>query len=150
MAVITQDEVKTLLQITDSSKDDLIDALIPIIEDDIREYCNQNFQDAPLVPSWQVWMKLPVSKMIYFNFNASLGNGLKSESQGEYSYTRDENMAGYPAGLMKAFDKAKVARIQQTKITGQYREMRGFTEQQIAAGYEFRGSADNILNESIP
>ena len=35
MAIATRSEIKTLLQISGTAKDDLIDALIPIIQDDI-------------------------------------------------------------------------------------------------------------------
>lgn len=34
-----------MLQITATTQDNLIDQLIPLIEDDIREYCNNNFND---------------------------------------------------------------------------------------------------------
>jgi hypothetical protein len=42
--IISRNEVKTLLQITDATKDDLIDALIPILQDDILAYLNNNFK----------------------------------------------------------------------------------------------------------
>lgn len=41
--IATRSEIKTLLQITDTSKDSLIDALIPIVQDEIVEYCNSHF-----------------------------------------------------------------------------------------------------------
>jgi len=38
-------EIKALLEMTTTTKDDLIDRLIPIIEDDIRQYCNNAFNN---------------------------------------------------------------------------------------------------------
>jgi hypothetical protein len=46
--IITRAEVKTLLGITDTSKDALIDALLPLVQDDLINYCNQHFDKAAL------------------------------------------------------------------------------------------------------
>jgi hypothetical protein len=43
--IATLDEIKLLLQITDSSQDALITALIPICEDYLIDYCNNSFLD---------------------------------------------------------------------------------------------------------
>jgi len=45
MMIATREEIKTLLSITAVTQDPLIDTLIPIIESDIREYCNNGFND---------------------------------------------------------------------------------------------------------
>lgn len=147
MAVITLAEAKTLLQITDTTKDALITALIPIIEDEIREYTNQEWTDAPDTPIWQNWMKLPVSRMIGFNLNKNAGNGLRSESIGTYSYTKAAMSGSYPTEIMNAFDKVKVARIQQPKKRQQYREMRGLDEWQLTQNYEPRGNVEGIADD---
>lgn len=42
--IATRSEIKTLLQISDSTKDTLIDALIPIVQDEIVEYCGNHFE----------------------------------------------------------------------------------------------------------
>jgi len=44
--IITLQECKTLLNITNSIKDNQISMLLPIIEDEIREYCNNKFLDS--------------------------------------------------------------------------------------------------------
>ena len=147
MAVITLTEAKVLLQITGITQDALITALIPIVEDDIREYTNQDFQDAPTTPSWQAWMKLPVSRMIGYNLNKNAGNGLQSESIGTYSYTKSAMTGAYPAEIMKSFDKVKVARLTQAKIKGQYRDLRGMNEEQISTGIEPRGEVDEVITD---
>ena len=41
--IITTAEVKALLQITDTSQDTLIDTLIPIVQDQIVQYCHNSF-----------------------------------------------------------------------------------------------------------
>jgi hypothetical protein len=145
MAVITLTEAKVLLQITSTTQDALITALIPIIEDEIREYTNQNWTDAPDAPSWQAWMKLPVSRMIGYNLNKNAGNGLQSESVGTYSYTKAAMIGAYPAEIMKAFDKVKVASMVQAKVRGQYRELRGLSDANISSGIEPRGSYDQVI-----
>lgn len=43
--IATKSELKTLLNITSMEQEDLIDLLIPTIEDDIRQYCNNGFRD---------------------------------------------------------------------------------------------------------
>jgi hypothetical protein len=45
MAIATREEIKTLLQITGTDQDALIDALIPIMTDFIHRYCNNDFLD---------------------------------------------------------------------------------------------------------
>ena len=45
MAIITLDEVKDILSIDGDSYDNDIDRLIPYVQDDVCEYCNNYFQD---------------------------------------------------------------------------------------------------------
>jgi hypothetical protein len=44
--IATKAEIKRLLSNTSMAQDELIDQLIPVIEDDIRQYCNNGFRDA--------------------------------------------------------------------------------------------------------
>ena len=41
--IITVDEVKTLLEITGTSKDKIIENLIPLVQDFVLTYCNNEF-----------------------------------------------------------------------------------------------------------
>jgi hypothetical protein len=43
--IASRTEIKAILQVTTTTNDDLIDRFIPIVESDIREYCNNNFVD---------------------------------------------------------------------------------------------------------
>ena len=53
--IATLNEIKTLLSITTTSQDDLFNINIPIIEDEIREYCNNGFRnDKVLILSFDV------------------------------------------------------------------------------------------------
>ena len=45
MALMTRAEVKQYLKVTSTADDQLIDAYIPVIEEDLCEYCNNYFQD---------------------------------------------------------------------------------------------------------
>ncbi len=44
--IATKDEIKRLVQITTMTQEELLDQLIPIVEDDIRQYCNNAFRDS--------------------------------------------------------------------------------------------------------
>lgn len=125
--VITVNEAKLLLGITDTSKDVLISFLIPVIENDINEYCNTSYTYG----TWPVWMKLPASKMIGFNLDSSTSNGMKSESQGGYSYTRAEMSGGYPIGIMHPFDRARIASVGRQSVKTQFRDMRGWNSEEL-------------------
>jgi uncharacterized protein YqfB (UPF0267 family) len=43
--IATKAEIKTLLNNTSMAQDEQIDMLLPVIESDIREYCNNGFRD---------------------------------------------------------------------------------------------------------
>ncbi len=45
MAIITLSEVKSLLQISDSSKDTIINTLIPIVQKRVMRYCRNSFDN---------------------------------------------------------------------------------------------------------
>jgi len=130
MASITRDEVKALLRITDSASDDLIDTLIPIVEDDIKAITGQEWTDAPGVPSWKAWMKLPIARMIGYSLTPDV-NGMKSESQGDYSYTKGDTTNGYPNDLIKPFDKVTVASVKYSSITSKSNDRRGYSVHQL-------------------
>lgn len=104
MAVITLDEVKTFLQITGTAKDALITALIPQAEAIITGEVNKDYS-----ASWPVGLKVPASMIVSDLMRSIKSGGLKSESQGEYSYTRDGNLA-LSASVIKLLAQYKVAR----------------------------------------
>lgn len=108
MDITTLAEVKTLLQITDTSKDALIEMLIPIVQDDLLTYLNNDFPDG--YPSA---LKLYVANMINYRLQKPKDN-VKSESIDDYSVTYNNNsadmIAGYPTSIMSGLSKWKKAR----------------------------------------
>lgn len=111
MAIITRDEVKTLLSIpsTDTSRDDFIDTMIPVVEDFVKEYCANDFFDDDGVESFPAGIKLPVARLIGHDLRAmSLSSGDKdvtAEWLGEYSIkyavgSRESLTGSYPQALL--------------------------------------------------
>lgn len=91
MDFITLEEAKVLLGINDTSKDDWLNLTIPIVEDEIREYCNNDFlEDFP------VSYKGVLIDMVKYRMDGKQGK--TSESLSRHSVTYDNN---YPKELMK-------------------------------------------------
>lgn len=133
MAVITQEQVKTLLKITTTTSDDLIDMLIPMVEDEIVEECNFAFLDSNGAESWPAGVTLIASKMIGFRLNDSAGIGMKSESQGGYSYTKDDmGKGGYPDSIIAGLAKYRRASTVFSSKMQHYRDRRGMSISAIA------------------
>ena len=64
MAIITLTEVKNLLQISDSSKDSLISALIPIVQSYVTSYCN-NYFEVVTGPNYDILRKTNMAQKYY-------------------------------------------------------------------------------------
>lgn len=108
MAIITLAKAKTLLQITDTLKDDLIDALIPQVEADYLLIRNRAFdEDSNDEIDYPDNAELVAAQMIGFLMTdmAKSGGAFKSESIGKYSYTSSEMVAGYPKTITSRIDK---------------------------------------------
>lgn len=104
MAIITLAEVKTLLSITDSSKDTLITALIPIVEDFVTKYCNDDFTDEDGVTSFPAGLKLPTAQLIKFQMDYK---GVSSESIGDYSVSFFGNIPDGIKSMLRPYKKLK-------------------------------------------
>lgn len=138
MPVITVDEVKTFLQISGSSKDALITALIPEIEDDLRVTCNRTFLDSEGAEAWPDGLKLTVSDMIGFRMDK--GRDLKSESQGGYSYTKqDIGSSGYPVTIEKKLAKFTFVSFKMAQPVSAFRDRRGMTLEDLSEGKVWNG-----------
>lgn len=138
MAVITLTEVKTFLQITGTAKDALITALIPEIEDELKTICNRTFLDSEGAEAWPDGLKLTVSDMIAFRMDKS--RDLKSESQGGYSYTKqDIGSSGYPVGIEKKLAKFTFVSFKMAQATSSFRDRRGMPLDDLSKGKEWRG-----------
>jgi hypothetical protein len=154
-AVITTDEVKIFLQITDTSKDDLIDALIPIVQDNIIEYCNDDFTTNS-VQSFPVGLKLVASQMIGYDMSIMSGGGgsigMQSESQGEYSYSRYSSNSGiageYPASILASLNKWRKTRIHFGSVMQSSRDRRGLTIKQLADNKYIAGVENELIYDT--
>lgn len=102
MSITTLSEIKTLLQITDDSKDALITALIPIVESDLLEYLSNGFVDG-----YPTALKGYLADMI--GFRAKKDHGIiLSETVSRYSVTFSnpaDCIAGYPSTIMSGLSK---------------------------------------------
>jgi hypothetical protein len=107
MAIVTQAQVKTFLQITGTDKDDLITALIPAVEADYLRIRNAAFDASGAITLYPDGSDLVASLMIGYNLNSSMASGgaMKSESIGSYSYTRADTPSGYPDAITSRIDK---------------------------------------------
>jgi hypothetical protein len=114
MAIITLARAKLFLQITDTTRDALIEALIPEVEADYERLRNRDFDvDSNDDIEYPDGSELVAAQMIGFHLQPSMksGGAMKSESIGSYSYTRDDNSAdGYPKSItcrIKRYVRAK-------------------------------------------
>lgn len=147
--VITPTEVKTLLQISGTSKDSLIGMLIPIVQDDLITYCRNTFEDADGITVWPSGVKMVVARMIGEQMAETDGGGasigLESETQGGYSYRRNSGTAqkgqsGYSMRTEAMMNKWKLVGVQFAQKMQQYRDRRGLDAEAIAEGYASHGT----------
>lgn len=88
--ITTLEKVKNVLQISGNQKDNAIIELIPLVEEWIKGYTNDNFVETP--PGYE----LIAIKMIEFNLNQR--TGVTSESLSRHSVTFETD---YPATITK-------------------------------------------------
>lgn len=127
MAITTVDQVKAALKITDSSSDDQIELLIPMIQADIVEKCHYAFLDELGAEEWPLGLVLVSIQMVGWKMNnLSAGSGIQSESQGGHSVTYESaGQGGYPASIENALKPYVYARGKFSQITLSYDEKRG-------------------------
>lgn len=131
MAIITLAEWKTLTGTTGTAQDTQVTALIPYVQADFVEMCNNDFGQNTADEAWPDGCKLYVAKMITYQLNnmGSDGDEKKSESIGDYSYTRSDRFGGgYPAALMQtiALKYGRVS-LKSGTVQTQFRDKRGMS-----------------------
>jgi len=86
---MTRNEVKTLIRTTSTDLDSFIDAELPLVEDFVKAYCNDNFlvETSAGSTSYYTDMPLGVKRYIARKIKADSCNitGVLSESLGDYS-----------------------------------------------------------------
>jgi hypothetical protein len=148
MAIIDVDTAKTLLQITGTAKDDLIEILIPIIEDDLMTYCRNTFEDADGVVVWPAGTKLVAARMIGEQMAETAGGGVSigmdSETQGGYSYTRQSGQnsngsSGYSMRTEAMMNKWKLVGGVFAQKVQSFRDRRGMNLESLSEGDSWQG-----------
>jgi len=154
MAIIDVDTTKTLLQISGTAKDDLIETLIPIVEDDFITYCRNTFEVDGVV-TWPAGTKIVAARMIGEQMAETAGGGssigMESESQGGYSYSRGSVRSGSKG--LSGYSSRTEAMMAQWKLVGvvfankmqKYRDRRGMTVGALAEGKSWHGYEDRPL-----
>lgn len=110
MAITTRARVKLYLRITDTSSDDLIDFLIPLVESDFLRIRNKEFDtdiyDEIVYPEGS---ELTAIKMIAYHLYNSAVSGkasiVKSESLSRHSITFNDLVEAYPGDLVKSIQR---------------------------------------------
>jgi hypothetical protein len=137
MAVITLAEYKTLRGITVSTYDAQISALIPIVQDEIIQFCNQDWGAGTADEDFPDGLKSVSANMITYQMSGAQAGGKKSESIDGYSYTKDDvGDSGYPVGIEKGLSRYRVASVKYGSKQTQYRDKRLMTPEQLADGVD--------------
>lgn len=95
--ITSLDKVKNVLQLSGNQKDDAIIELIPLVEDWIKGYCNDDFTETPQ------GYELIAIKMIEYNLNQK--SGIESESLSRHSVTFSTD---YPSSITKGLRRKVV------------------------------------------
>lgn len=100
MAITTLQKVKTILQITDNSKDALITELIPLVEEDYQVLRRKPFdKDTDGSTVYPMGAELTAIRMVEYNM-ANKSSGVKSESISRYSVTYEDAEKSYPKSII--------------------------------------------------
>ena len=107
--IVTLENCKKYLGITDTSKDDVIRMLIPAVENDyllIRGKAFNLTDDSDEGTDYPENSEVIASEMIAFKLNSRLTSGIKSEHIGSYSYSKDEKLLnGYPLSIVGLIER---------------------------------------------
>jgi hypothetical protein len=157
MAIIDVDTTKTLLQISGTTKDDLIETLIPMIEDDFMTYCRNTFEVDGVV-TWPNGTKIVAARMIGEQMAETAGGGasigLESETQGGYSYSRGtgvdtKGQSGYSMRTEAMMNKWKLVGVQFAQKMQAFRDRRGIPLDDLAEGKAIPGQEGVPLGSTV-
>jgi len=155
--IITPTEVKTLLQISGTSKDALIGMMIPIIQDDLITYCRNTFEVDGVVV-WPSGITIVAARMIGEQMAETAGGGasigLDSETQGGYSYTRQsgtnsKGLSGYSMRTEAMMNKWKLVGAQFAQKMQAFRDRRGIPLDDLAEGKAIHGQEGVPLGSAV-
>lgn len=106
--ILTLDEAKTLIGNAANGKDDLINLLIPIVDDFIKQKTNNPFLDALGQDLYPAGVKLPASQIIKYLINQG-DNSLTSEALGSYTIAYLNDLPPVVISMLKPFTKVIIA-----------------------------------------
>ncbi|MFW6214137.1 MAG: phage head-tail connector protein, partial [Spirochaetota bacterium] len=97
----TLTQVKTILQISGTEQDELIEELIPLVEEQYLEIRNLPFEtDSEGNTIYPAGSALTAAQMVGYQLQARQNaTGKTSESLGDYSYTMGAVDGGYPDSI---------------------------------------------------
>jgi hypothetical protein len=100
MAITTLTQVKTILQISGTDQDALIEELIPLVEEQYLEIRNMPFETDSAGTVYPPGAALTAVQMVGYQLQARQhATGKTSENLGDYSYTMGEVDGGYPDSI---------------------------------------------------
>ncbi len=111
MAITTLERVKLYLTLTDTTKDDLISFLIPLVEADFLRIRNKAFDTdadtgAIVYPNGaEITAIQMIAYHLYDSSQEGLAGAVKSESLSRHSITYAELVNGYPGDLVKKIQR---------------------------------------------
>lgn len=105
MTITTLQKVKTILHITDNSKDDLITELIPLVEEDYQILQKGLFKtDEAGNRIYPVGAELTAIRMIEYQMS-NRPSGVSSETISRYSASYEAAEKGYPQSIIGKIKK---------------------------------------------
>ncbi len=100
--IITKEKYKKLNNITDDSKDEILDVLIPLVEQDYLFIRNKPFDtDAHGFVIYPFNSELVANDMLNYRFKTNGSTVYSSETIGDYSYTINFFDGSYPKSILK-------------------------------------------------
>ena len=117
----TADDASASIIISDrgTQYDAMIDYYIPIVEEFIKQYCNNQFVDDAGSEDWPDSLKLPAAQMVYKNITSSkdiAGGSVQSETFGRYSVTYASGLetsgnVAYPQQILAMLNMYRYLRV---------------------------------------
>ncbi len=147
MAFLTLAEYKVLAQISGTAQDTLLNAILPLVEADIQDFCNRDFAEG-----YPDALKIYAAKMVSYqvaSLKQAYNSGLTSESQGGYSYTKAgnaESYLGYPMDVIGGLRRWRFISGKYGNIETQFRDRRWQSLYELAGKGAFYGDPGVVVD----
>jgi len=111
--IVTTSEVKAILQISGSTYDVPINAILPSVENFILKYCNITEDSASVATG----LKLPAAQMVNYQLNTLAAN-ISSETIGGYSVSYNNSYPAFIFAALRPYRQIKF--VQDTSESGNW------------------------------